>query len=75
MNDKNGVKPVAQKIYAVFVMFRLEVLKRAVNECRAVGPPWLGRFITSATQIMANCVGVRIVSFLGEGLQADPSRR
>lgn len=62
-------------VYATFLLCRLAVLKRAVKECRAVGPPWLGRFVTSLAQCMAHIVGVRIASCMGEGLQADPSQR
>jgi len=62
-------------LYGTFVLFRLAMLKRAVKECRAVGPPWLGRLVTSFAQLVAHAVGVRICSLTGDGLQADPTQR
>lgn len=66
---------VLSVMYILFLMIRLSLIQSAVKECRAVGPPWLGRLVTSGARLAANLVGVRIASLQGEGLAADPSKR
>lgn len=62
-------------LYAVFLYYRLSVLKRAIKGCRVAGPEWLRQAALRFGQCMAHLVGVRIASLGGEGLDADKSVR
>ena len=61
--------------YAVWVYFRLGVLKRSIKGCRPAGYPALRDAALAFGEACANSVGVRIASLGGDGMEADKSRR
>lgn len=60
--------------YALFVRWRIKLMRRCIREGSGFGPAWLQRLAAAFQKFLANINGVKIVSEGGEGMKADPSR-